>query len=54
MHLDENLGAIGVTFTPRELSEFNTALSAITVQGVRLRDGLLQMSDVEAALPGNR
>lgn len=54
VHLDENLGAINVTFTPEELSEFNTALAAIDVQGARLRDGLLQMSDVEAALPGTR
>jgi aryl-alcohol dehydrogenase-like predicted oxidoreductase len=53
-HLEENLGAIRITFSPAELKEFNTALAGIVVQGARLRDGLLQMSRVEAALPPSR
>lgn len=34
-HLDENLGAIGVTFTANELKEFRTEMEKIKVMGVR-------------------
>jgi hypothetical protein len=37
-----------VAFTPAELAELNTAVSAIEVQGARLPDGVLRMSGVEA------
>lgn len=47
-HLEENLGAVTITFTPEELVEFNTAVSAITVHGERLRKELLVMSGREA------
>jgi aryl-alcohol dehydrogenase-like predicted oxidoreductase len=53
-HLEENLGAVRVTFSAAELKEFDSALSGIVVQGARLRDGLLQLSRVEAALPPSR
>jgi aryl-alcohol dehydrogenase-like predicted oxidoreductase len=49
-HLEENLGAVMVRFTPDELREFNAATSKIVVQGARLRKGLLELSDVEAPL----
>lgn len=47
-HLDENLGALAIRFSPAELSELNTASSKIVVQGERLRKGLLEMSGREA------
>lgn len=47
-HLEENLGAIHVDFSPEELKQFNAALSKIEVHGDRLRKGLLEMSNVEA------
>jgi aryl-alcohol dehydrogenase-like predicted oxidoreductase len=50
-HLNENLAAVDINFSPAELKEFTTALSGIVVQGTRLSPGLLQMSGVEAALP---
>lgn len=49
-HLEENLGAIAVEFSPEELREFNTAVSKIKIHGERLRKGLLELSDVEAPL----
>lgn len=53
-HLDENLGALSVRFTPAELAEFNTALAKVVVHGKRLRAGLLELSDVEAPPKGPR
>jgi aryl-alcohol dehydrogenase-like predicted oxidoreductase len=47
-HLDEDLGALSVRFTPVEMREFNTAFAAITVHGERLRKELLVMSGQEA------
>jgi aryl-alcohol dehydrogenase-like predicted oxidoreductase len=47
-HMVENTGAMGVQFTPAEITELNAAVSAIEVQGARLPDFVLQMSDVEA------
>lgn len=47
-HLDENLGALSVKFSPGELNEFNAAFSAITIHGERLRPELLVMSGQEA------
>lgn len=49
-HLDENLGAMAVEFTPEELRELNAAASRIVVQGDRLRKELLEMSGREAPL----
>lgn len=47
-HLDENLGALTIRFTPAELSELNSAASKIVIRGERLRKGLLEMSGQEA------
>jgi len=47
-HMVENVGAMGVRFTPSEITELNAAVSAIDVQGARLPDGVQRMSDVEA------
>lgn len=47
-HLDENIGALAIKFTPGELREFNVAASRIVVHGERLRKGLLEMSGREA------
>ncbi len=47
-HLQENLGAANVTFTNEELSQFNSERNSIFIHGARLRDGLLQLSGVEA------
>jgi aryl-alcohol dehydrogenase-like predicted oxidoreductase len=47
-HLDEDLGAMAVSFTPEELRELNAAASKIVVHGERLRKELLVMSGREA------
>jgi aryl-alcohol dehydrogenase-like predicted oxidoreductase len=47
-HLDEDLGALSVRFTPAELREFNAGFASITVHGERLRKELLVMSGQEA------
>ncbi len=47
-HLEENLGALKITFSAGELQELDTAVSKITVHGERLRQGLLEMSRREA------
>lgn len=47
-HLDEDLGALSVSFTPTELREFNTAFASIAVHGERLRKELMAMSGQEA------
>ena len=47
-HLLENMGADAIRFTPAELAQFNTAASAIEIQGARLPDSVLVYSDVEA------
>lgn len=47
-HLDEDLGALAVRFTPAELLEFNQGFAAIAVHGERLRPELLVMSGTEA------
>jgi aryl-alcohol dehydrogenase-like predicted oxidoreductase len=47
-HLLENLGAVAVHFTPSELAELNAAASAIEIQGARLPEALLALSDSEA------
>lgn len=50
VHLLENMGADAIRFTEAELTELNTAVSAIKVQGQRLPDQVLVFSDVEAPL----
>lgn len=47
-HLLENSGSVGVRFTPAELAELNSAVSAIEIKGQRLPDMVLAFSGVEA------
>jgi aryl-alcohol dehydrogenase-like predicted oxidoreductase len=48
-HMLDNSGATAVQFTPAELTELNTAVRAVEVQGNRLPDMVQAMSGVEAA-----
>lgn len=47
-HLEEDLGALDLTFSAAELSELNAAAGRITIHGGRLRPELLVMSGREA------
>ena len=47
-HLNENLGATNVQLTPADLSEIQTAFSAITVHGGRMNE--MQMEIVDATV----
>jgi aryl-alcohol dehydrogenase-like predicted oxidoreductase len=47
-HLDDNLGALAVSFDSAELAELNRAARAIPVTGARLRPEQLAMADGEA------
>lgn len=47
-HMLENVGAAAVRFSPAELTELNSAVSAIEVRGARLPDMVLAFSGVEA------
>ncbi|MBF0474719.1 MAG: aldo/keto reductase [Deltaproteobacteria bacterium] len=49
-HLDENLGAVAVKFTPEELRELNATASRIVVQGARLPQPSLELTRREAPL----
>ena len=44
-HLNENLGAINVQLTPADLSDIQTAFSAITVHGGRMNEMQMQVVD---------
>ena len=47
-HMIDNVGAAAIRFTPTELGELNAAASAIQIQGLRLPEGVLAFSEVEA------
>lgn len=47
-HLEENLKATAIKFTPSELNELDASASKIIIQGERLRKELMVMSGVEA------
>lgn len=47
-HMVDNVGAASIRFTPSELAELNAAASAIQIQGLRLPEGVLAFSEVEA------
>jgi len=49
-HMLENKGAAAVQFTPTEVNELNSAVSAIEIRGQRLPDAVLVFSGVEAPL----
>lgn len=51
VHLVEDLRATEVTFAAEELTAFNKELDQVKIHGQRLRDGLLQLSGVEAPKP---
>jgi aryl-alcohol dehydrogenase-like predicted oxidoreductase len=47
-HMEDNLGAAAITFTPDELRELNAAVASINIQGERLPPAVLRMTGVEA------
>ena len=49
-HMVENSGAAGIRFTPAEISELNSAVRAIEVNGQRLPDAVLAFSGVDAPM----
>ena len=49
-HMEENIGAAEITFTPDELRRLNTDVASVTIQGERLPTAVMQMSNVEAPL----
>ena len=48
-HLIENLGAAAIHFTPAEVAELNAAVSSIEIQGARLPESVLVLSELEAS-----
>ncbi len=44
-HIDENLASVNVVLTPEDLREIDLAVSRIEVQGARLSEGLLSLSE---------
>lgn len=48
-HLEENIGAVSVTFTADELREFDAALTEIRIVGERGPAPTVALSDVEAS-----
>lgn len=44
--LEENLGAVDLNLTPEDLAEIATASAAITVQGARLPEAVLKMTNL--------
>ncbi len=47
-HMEENIGAVEIAFTPEELQRLNAEVAAVTVRGERLPEAVMQMSGVEA------
>jgi aryl-alcohol dehydrogenase-like predicted oxidoreductase len=47
-HMLQNTGAAAVTFSPAEIAELNSEVSAIEIRGQRLPDAVLVFSGVEA------
>jgi len=48
-HLSDNIAAASIAFEEAELGQMREELNRIVIHGARLSDGLLKMSDVEAA-----
>jgi aryl-alcohol dehydrogenase-like predicted oxidoreductase len=48
-HMEQNLGAAAIRFTPDELALINGDVDAVHIAGARLPAGVLAMSGVEAA-----
>lgn len=47
-HMEENLGAAAIVFTPDELRQLNAAVAAVRIQGDRLPPAVMRMAGVEA------
>ncbi|MCC7436198.1 MAG: aldo/keto reductase [Methanoregulaceae archaeon] len=47
-HMIENIGSTAIRFTPAELDELNAAVRGIEIRGLRLPEGVLMFSGVEA------
>jgi aryl-alcohol dehydrogenase-like predicted oxidoreductase len=47
-HLEENVAAASMSFSPAELKELDTALAAIPIRGDRLSPAVLAATGVEA------
>lgn len=47
-HMEENIGAAEITFTPDELRLLNADVASVTIRGERLPPAVMQMSNVEA------
>ena len=47
-HMEENLGAAAITFTPDELRLLDTAMAAIDIRGERLPPAVMRLSGVES------
>lgn len=47
-HLEENITAASISFSPTELAELNAALGDISIRGARLSDAVLSATGVEA------
>jgi aryl-alcohol dehydrogenase-like predicted oxidoreductase len=48
-HMEENLGAATIAFTPDELRQLDVAVAAIRIQGARLPPAVMRLSGVESA-----
>ncbi len=46
-HMEENIGATAISFTPDELQQLNAAVSAVSIRGERLPPAVLRMSGVD-------
>jgi aryl-alcohol dehydrogenase-like predicted oxidoreductase len=51
-HLEDNVGAAGVSFTPGELKLLNDAVATVAIRGQRLPDAVLRGTGVEAPPEG--
>ncbi|MBT9466644.1 aldo/keto reductase [Hydrogenophaga sp.] len=49
-HMEENIGAAAISFTPDELRQLNAAVAAVRIQGDRLPPAVMRMAGVEAPL----
>jgi len=49
-HMEEDIGAAEITFTPDELRRLNMEVASVSIQGERLPTAVMQMSNVEAPL----
>ncbi len=50
VHMEENIGAAAIVFTPDELRQLNAAVAAIRIQGDRLSPAVMRMAGVETPL----